>query len=193
MLNPKLNIVQHCHQTSWPISCITRLDLEVFFNLLLIIDTRASLSVRNKIVVFLFEEPQINNPNKIGMTDISHDIGPFPLTGSSELYPLSVCISPIPNVFTCCAVSKQLQSFIIDTFLFKKISDPMFLYLQLQFRMLRVQFGIFFYTGCNSGYTITGYIKINNNIPVSQDKWIYGQDIIHIIEVYIKPGKYVVY
>lgn len=127
------------------------------------------------------------------MSDISHDIGPFPLTGSSELYPLSVCIRPTSNVFTCCAVSKQLHSFIIDPFLFKKISDPMFLYLQLQFRMLRVQFGIFFYTGCNSGYTITGYIKINNNIPVSQDKWIYGQDIIHIIEVYIKPGKYVVY
>jgi hypothetical protein len=52
-----------------------------------------------------------------------------------------------------------------------------------------VSIWIFFYTGCNSDYTITGHIKIDNNIPVSPDKWIYGQDIIDIIEVSIKPGK----
>jgi hypothetical protein len=43
------------------ISCITRLDLEV---LLSIIDTRASLFVRNKNK--LYEEPQINIPINIG-------------------------------------------------------------------------------------------------------------------------------
>ena len=33
------------------------------------------------------------------------------------------------------------------------------------------------YPRCNSDDVIMGHIKINNNIPVSPDKWIYEQDI----------------
>jgi hypothetical protein len=33
---------------------------------------------------------------------------------------------------------------------------------------------------------IMGHIKINNNIPVSWDKWIYAQDINHITQQYMR-------
>jgi hypothetical protein len=31
-----------------------------------------------------------------------------------------------------------------------------------------------------------GHIKINNNIPVSPDKWMYAQDINHITQQYMR-------
>ena len=45
-----------------------------------------------------------------------------------------------------------------------------------------VCFGLNFgknYPGCNSDFTILGHIKINNNTPVSPDKWFYEQAINH--------------
>ena len=52
----------------------------------------------------------------------------------------------------------------------------LFLYLQLQPRLLRVQFEKN-YPECNSDDAIMGPIKINDNIPVSPYQWIYEQDI----------------
>jgi len=39
------------------------------------------------------------------------------------------------------------------------------------------------YPRCNSDDVIMGHMKINNNIPVSPDKWIYEQDRNPIILV----------
>jgi hypothetical protein len=52
--------------------------------------------------------------------------------------------------------------------------------LQLQISSLQIQFEKN-YPKCNSDDVIMGHIKLNNNIPVSPDKWIYEQDIHPII------------
>jgi hypothetical protein len=52
--------------------------------------------------------------------------------------------------------------------------------LQQQLRLLRVQFEKN-YPRCSLDDVIMGHIKLNNNIPISPDKWIYEQDINPII------------
>ena len=49
-----------------------------------------------------------------------------------------------------------------------------------QLRLLRVQIEKN-YPRCSLDDVIMGHIKLNNNIPISPDKWIYEQDINPII------------